>query len=373
MAPIERMMAEALVQYRANEVEVQRWYDLISACSPDVVPDVSGIPVTVRPLVAERLSRDAYEQRHKKPKEMLRLASLAIQIADGGEGPTARDAMVTAWAYRMNARRILGDLVAADCDAAVVTAEYPKATDLAVQARACSMVASLRHCQDRAETARQLLKTASWLYRRVGDDVGVAQIAVQLAILENREHNPATAFRILTSVVQRVPELPEELSIIATHNLVGTLVDLEEYESAAQLMAQWRNVIRERAAPVQFARLRWRQGQVRLAMGDPYAAEPLLEAARDFFLREDRMMELTSINLDLGVLALETGEVNCALHRFGRARKLASDLGLEREAIAAELAISKVAPASILTIWELVAEVSGLPRRRRSPAERASA
>lgn len=269
-----------------------------------------------------------------------------------------------AWAHLANARRVLGELPAAERAFKNAERRWQPAWGnlgdvLGYEARYAALAASLRREQRRFEEALELVDRALELEedgRLAGKLlVSKAKILEEAGDLEGA----VTALQLAAAVADTSPRL----SLCIEHNYVWLLAGLSQFEEAYARLPSAVEKSRELGNELDLLRLRWVEGVVLAGRGNlAEAEEALLEVKAEFSVRE-MPFDAALVSLELALLCAQAG-------RTGEAQAIAAEIfpifeaqAVDREAIMA-LSLSIQADTGERA-RELIGKIVALARRGR--------
>ena len=292
--------------------------------------------------VAEALCEESVAATADHPAEALALAMLAVRAAERVDGGDAWRCRVQGYcfAFQGNARRVLGDLAAADADFATSRRLWqagagcdPALLGLLDGVRLLDLEASLRRAQRRISealglieralgasrsahaTARLLLKKAK-TFEEIGDYDAALAVLRQAGPLIDGERQP-------------------RLLLVHRFNLVDNLCHVGQAEEAEPILADLRPLTESLGNRLDLVRLRWLEGRIAAGQGRSEEARALLHRVRNDLAAEKIPYDTALVTLELaGVYAAEgrSAEVK-ALARLSAPDFVAQ--GVHREAQAA--------------------------------------
>ena len=287
--------------------------------------------------VCEQLLAKAVAARRNEPSTTLRYAEQALAVAEKHEGPGFEELRARAWMEVGNARRILGELRAAEeaFDQAESWLQRDGGADPTVQAEFHFLVATLRQRQRRGHDAIALNKKTIELCRRVHDLNGVARGRVQIAnvhaVLGDIESAIQWTWTALQGLGTAVP-LPALFPPV--HNLLHWLVQAGHHGLAAELMDAAHPIYEVCAGERDLAYLTWTRAQLDIQLNRLDEAAWALEDLRDQFVGLGLTFDVALASLDLAFVYARQG-------RTSELRELASELllifrnlGIARETLA---------------------------------------
>lgn len=254
-------------------------------------------------------------------------ADLAVRIA-GRLGPEAADPalaalLAEALATLGNAYRVIGELrVAEECFlSADLRLDHPGVATPPLVALVRGLEASLRLAQRRLPEAREDVRLALEVAAGAGDREQSGKLLVKEAKIVEEEGDLPAAARLLHEAVEAIdPEADPELYRIARFNLLGILLHQERFAEAERLFAEVAPLFAEEPADsTHRLRLRWSEGLIARGFHRLDEAEEALREVQAELVRRQMGYEAALVAIDLGMIYLETGEVNPL-------RRLAADL-----------------------------------------------
>jgi len=334
-----------------------------------------------RALVEELLA-ESFRQVRMDGEESLDLAHLAATVLervpeaqprDDQQPPWAHALAVRSRAYAANARRVLGDLRAAEStlrSARAHLALFPL-NDSRLHADLASLEASLRQDQRRLEEAETLLDRAAFLYREAGEPEGVAKVRVQQGAMLRVRGETVRAASTLREAVELAASLGlDRLQRSAVANLALTLCDADEPAAARRLVEDHRPLFGDAADRWTALRFVWLEGRIAAGLGETERAEADLEQARLGYLERGEGLNAALVSLDLAA-------VHAAAGRHAEVSRLAAALGpvfaardVGREATAALVLFQQAAAAENVGAEMIRALRRQLERVRLQPAAR---
>jgi tetratricopeptide (TPR) repeat protein len=367
-------LARRVARERAEAGElVARLRTLVPAQQRLILENAAGAE---KRAVCELLLELARGQRHQDAQEAVRLAELAVLVAErvvAGGGGTAGDVVARAWAELGNARRIAGDPAAAEraLDRAEKLAEE-RGADPLFEAELASLRASLESYRRNFRRAVQLVRRSTSLLRIYGDPVAVARSLIQLGDVHAKEGEPAAGLRAVEEALALLENTGHaELKLIAVHNLMTLALDAGAPWVAAAVYAEALPLHELVGARLDLLRFQWVGGRIAAELGEEDEAERRLLRVRDEFHREGLPYEAAQVALNLAALYARQGRrrelrelVTGALPAFRRLR-------IPRETIVSLSLLAGAEQAEALTLIAGVAAAVEDARERppRSAAE----
>jgi tetratricopeptide (TPR) repeat protein len=264
--------------------------------------------------VCRLLLEKVREQVFSDPSAAVETAHLAVRLAEHLGEPYHPDWVLElralAFARLGNARRVLGELQAAD-DAFLLAEEClasSGAEDPRILAEVLSLKGSLRLDQRRLEEAQDLVEKSLDLSRKAGDPVGVAKGLLQKSKLLNQREDVAQAIIVLQEATSEIDSDREPvLYARARQSLLFSLALAGRFEEAAQLLPEVQGLYREHAEKVDWLRLGWTEANIARGLGRLGEAEERYRAVQQDFLELRKGLDAALVSFDLASLLWEQG------------------------------------------------------------------
>lgn len=242
---------------------------------------------------------------------MIAVAVVEKLLSDQEGDVTGIDLHALAFANLANARRVKGDLAAAESTFDQAFERLAGGTsDPLIEARILAFLVSQRRDQRRLEEALRVARRGERLARRVGD------LELQLRLRLKRAtvfwnlgaHDSAIAALDGVSALVTATTDPR---IVATarQNLISYLITAGRLDEAEKVLDEVRQVAEGTFGPLDQARIIWLEGRVAAHQGSLDRAERLYSAAQDAFLEHNIGYDAALINLELAEVFLERGEL----------------------------------------------------------------
>lgn len=306
-----------------------------------------------------------------EPVVAVDLASLAVSISahlgDAYDPNWVLDLRARAFADLGNARRVLGELRAAEDDFRQAEACFAQSTtgNVLVEAEIADLKSSLRLDQRRLPEALEIADRALGLYREAGAQSGIGKVLLQKAKIIEETGDLETAISLLEALPKELDREQEpRLFRYSRHNLLGLLTLAGRYGEAQFLLAEVRELLQGSAQPLDQVRLRWVEGSIALGLGRYEEAEAALREVQLEFLQRQMGYNAALVSLDLGVLYAQQG-------RGEDLKRLATELlpvfesrDVHREALVVLLMFQHACEEERLTV-ELARQLSWFLRRER--------
>jgi tetratricopeptide (TPR) repeat protein len=356
LAPVFGPIDAALARSRA---EAPRLLEELAALPQDRLALLHANPRFVSWGLCELLVRKSCQAAPERASESLRLADLAVRLADriaGGE--PFEDQWVyqlrsLAWAGLANARRVLGDLPAAETDFEKSDSWWQQGTAgagdvLGYEPVLLDLKAPLRTAQRRFPEAHKLLDRAVALFleghpeQRDPHLAGRSLITKAGMLIEQGESDSAIlTLKKANGLID--PERDPRLLLCVRHNLVDNLSKMGRHTEAADLLPDLQTLAAAQGSTLDRLRLKWVEGRVAAGLGQHEQARELLTGVRQAFLADGNAFDAALATLDLVISFLEQGKAAEVRDLADEMVIVFRDLGVSREALAAVLLFQEAA------------------------------
>jgi len=306
------------------------------------------------PQLVKRLVDGSHASRYENPSRMLHLAHLANLAAEActvvvaGSAARLADTRAHAWRQYGNALRVAGRLREAEEALAKAHRLCAEGTgDPPLRAWLYEQTASLRIFQRRFDDAVEMADEAGRIYRELGETHAQASTLVQKAIALLYSGEAEAAVRALNRAIPLIDqERDPHLLLAACHNLIRCYIDLERPEQALSIYFEARDLYKEFNDSLIALRAGWQEGQLLRDLGHLGAAEEALLRARQGFLERDLFYEAAVVSLDVAAVYLKLGKADSLQQTVEQMVPIFTNLGVDREALAALLQLQQVAHQS---------------------------
>ena len=325
----------------------------------------------------EALFAAAWDLRYDDPREMVRIAELALFAAERldkqlhGRAAIA-DVRARAWAELANAYRVADDLAKAEqAMARAVGWLHRGSGDPRLLARAGDLMASMLADQRRFAEADELLSKVHRFYLRMGQFHLAGRAMISRGIFAGYDGQPRRALGLLVHGVELI-DLDQDpaLAVSAVHAMLTKLVDCGRHRQARIHLWRSRSLFARHGGRLSLIRLRWLEGRIHAGMGDLERAERELSATRLGFADASSPYNAALVALDLAAVWLQQG-------RTAEVRRLVEEmiatfraLRIAREAVAALLILREACDRDEVTLDRmrmvalLLTELERQPQRR---------
>ena len=285
--------------------------------------------------------------RHDDPQEAVRLARMAVTVADGLDPATYGDRQVAdfqarAWGELGNILRAADNLLEAERAFEHAFEVLERGTGArTLEARLHDLHASLLGTQRRFELAFFALDVVRELYREIGDSHAMGRVLIKKALYLRYSGQPEEALRVNAQGLDLIDEKRDpELSFTALKNHLSHLVDCGRFREAKRLL--FRNRQRFQAAGrIPRLKVRWMEGCIRYGLGE-------LAHAETAFLEAKKGFEDAGLGFAAALSSLDAAQVEMRLDRPAEAESLVTGaaavftaLGIHREALSAVMLLKE--------------------------------
>jgi tetratricopeptide (TPR) repeat protein len=313
-------------------------------------------------------TQEAVFQDPARAVDMAHLAvRLSAHLSEAYHPSSILDLRARAYAWLGNARRVLGELNAAQ-HAFVRAEECLKRNidaDLRVQAEVLGLKASLRLDQRRLDEAMDLVTRSLAFAEESQDQHGMIKALLNKAKIFQVRGDLDLAIALLQENQELLEQSDSKLYANSRQSLLGFLTLAGRHEEGNQLLPQVRSLLAETGEPTDLLKLRWTEASIAQGLGHPEEAESLYREVQTAFLDLGKGYDAALVSLDLAALLSDQG-------RTADLKPLAAEIlaafharGVDREALACLLLFQQACIEERVTlemIWEL-AEM--LQRTRR--------
>jgi len=357
LPPVFGSIDAALARSRAEALRLLE--DLAALDPPDRLARLHVDRRFVSWGLCELLVRESRQTTPEQTAEALHLADLAVHVADlipGGEPFEEKwvyQLRSLAWAGLANARRVLGDLSAAEkgfemSDAWWEAGSADIGDALGYEPVLLSLKAPLRTAQRRFPEAHKLLDRAVALFleghpeQRDPHLAGRSLITKAGMLIEQGESDSAIlTLKKANGLID--PERDPRLLLCVRHNLVDNLSKMGRHTEAADLLPDLQTLAAAQGSTLDRLRLKWVEGRVAAGLGQHEQARELLTEVRQTFLADGNAFDAALATLDLVISCLEQGKTAEVRDLADEMVIVFRDLGVSREALAAVLLFQEAA------------------------------
>ena len=288
--------------------------------------------------LAERLCLASTAAAANRADEALRLARLAVHIAEHVPDPSLRLRLL-GWVepFLANALRVGGDLAAsaqvlAHADELWEQGAAGAPAGLLDETRRLDLKASLLMYYGRFEEVHSLLADALQGAR-------TEQARARLLIKQARNLEFAGQYEAAIEALREVKPLIDAKSdprLVFAHdfNKTVSLLHLDRYGEAALLLPRVA-ALTDPGNELDGVRLRWLQGRTWAGLGRRAEAVAALSQVREYFLSERIVYDFAMVSVELGTLYLEQGRTRQVPELAERMMWIFDSQGVHKEALAA--------------------------------------
>jgi tetratricopeptide (TPR) repeat protein len=328
--------------------------------------------------LCELLIRRSCQTAPEHPSEALHLADLAVHVADRiSDSDLFEERWVYqlrsgAWAAHGNALRVQGDLTGAERSFASADSWWAAGTvdtedALGYEPVLLDLKGSLRVAQRRFPEAFKLLGDAVELF--LNGEHRDPHLAGRSLILKAGAHieqgDTESAIQVLKKANGLIdPKREPRLLLCLRHNLADNLSKTGQYEEAAALLPDLKELAATHGSAKDRLRLDWVEGRTAAGLGDHERARRLLTKIRQTFLAEDNAFDAALAALDLSISHLAVGKTAEVRELADEMVTVFRDLEVAREPLAALLLFQDAARQETATA-DLAREVAASLIRAR--------
>jgi transcriptional regulator with XRE-family HTH domain len=303
--------------------------------------------------LCELLCEESIKAAGDSADRALELANLALRVAEliPGDEPWRQRVQGYAWAHVGNARRVKGDLPAAD-EAFGRAQELWSAgasgdSGLLNEARVLGLRASLLRGQRRLTEALEILDQALAV-----DKAGEARyLLLSQAKLFEEIGDPNRAVETLRKLSPLIESEGEtRLLFVLKHNLAVSLCALGEHEEVTQLLPNLKRLALKLGNSLDLLRVRWLEGRLFAGLGKSDEAVQTFFTVRKELISQEESYDAALVSLEIAVIYLASGRIEAVKNL---ARQMASVFrlqGIHREALAALKLFRDAAEREIVTL-----------------------
>jgi tetratricopeptide (TPR) repeat protein len=372
---INRAFSTVLERARTLREERKRETLSLLATGGEAPPEVP-VPLRGVPLF-ECLLQLSWALRHENPREMVRLAEQARELADTFDpeelgADAVADLQCRAWVELGNACRVADDLAAAERALGAATERYLKGTQNEIlAARLFSVQASLLGDSRRFDLAETALDLVFSIHKRRGDDHEAGRALLKKGIFTGYQGSSEAAIQLIEQGLALLDqERDPRLVYLALHNQARLFLDLGQLREAR--MALWKAKARglDAGGRMNELRVRWLEGQINASLGELERAEAALREVKEGFQAAGLGYKAALAGLELGAVLLRQAHSETAVREVLASANVFISLGISREAAASVLLLQKALEREIVDS-ALLEYVITLLHRSEVPAERA--
>ncbi len=320
-------------------------------------------------ILARMLLDEAKRHMPAEPRVVNELAETAEAILmRTPDTPGLYDLFARAVAYRANAERAQGDLLAAGdtLRSARGLIRNKGVTDPEVYAEVDWIEGALRKDQRQFKEAEELLVRAVNLYGLTGTKEEAAQPLITLGLLYYDRNDYRQAIEVTKAAVEMMsPKADPRLYLCARHNLALFLAESGDYATASETLHADAKLYQE--FPDLWTNLRqaWLKGKIASGLGELAEAEQLLGEARSGFILQNIGYDAAMVSLDLALIYVQQKRTQELRQLADEMQQLFAAGDVHREAMAALLLFEDAVREEKLTA-KAVEDLAGYLKRARS-------
>ncbi len=323
--------------------------------------------------LCELVCEKSLEAAADRADRALDLAGLAVRISELAPGAMTwrKRLQGYALAHFANARRVSGDLPAADETFARARSlwEAGAAGDEGFldEARVLHLMASLRSNQRRLQEALGLLDQAYKVSGAVEGKKILINRANTLELMEDFE-GAVQALREVAPLVSK--EREPRLLCVVLFNLANNLLQANQPEEIETLMPELRTLAIRIGNDLDVLRLRWLEGRMAASLGRRERAVAALSGVREDFVTRRIAYDSALVSLELAVLFLEVGRTEEVRAVARQILWIFQAQGVHREALAALRLFCEAAERETATLEMVRKMLDYLRRAQKDPGLR---
>jgi tetratricopeptide (TPR) repeat protein len=331
--------------------------------------------------LAELAARKSKEIAPEDAAGAVETAEIGVSIAEAlqddepAEARWAYQLRAFVWSYLGNARRVTGDLPAAEqafgiADSWWAAGEETTGDVLGYEPVILDLKASLRIAQRRFDEALSLLDQVTEIYRFGDPDVrdlhlaGRALVKKAGSLIEKGETERVIAtLREAEALVD--PQREPRLLYCLRHNLVDNLTKAGRFGEAQSLLSGLWELVQAHGSRLDQMRVRWVEARAAIGLGDRLAGRRALAEVRRELLADGIAYDAALVTLELAVLDLEDGRTNAVKEMAAEMVAVFEAQEVHREAVAAFLMLQEAAAKETATV-SLIQEIAAALERSTS-------
>jgi len=338
---------------------------------------VSGMRGPRGPQKVEMLLAASWDLRFSDPREMVRLAELALFAAerlDNGRYGRAlvSDLRACCWAELANAHRVADDLARAETAMARAVGWQRRGSgDPWLVARIADRMSTLFADQRRFAEAAELLDRVHGFYLQVGDTHLAGQALIKHGIFTGYNNDSRGALVLLTEGLELIDtERDWRLAVQAVQAILWNLVECGRCRQARIHLWRSRSLLERHGGKLHLLRLRWLSGRIHAGIGELERAERELAATREGFEAAGSPYNAALVSLDLAAVWLQQGKTPRVRQLVDEMISVFRALRIAREAVAALLILREACDRDEATLDRVRAVAMLLTELERQPQRR---
>ena len=278
---IDRAFA-AVMRHGENAARFSgRVLQVLAQLTPEALDAMRELPAELRGYSAyEALLERSWAMRREDPKQMAKLAELAVQAAAGleAEGFSAgqvRDFQARAAVELANAYRVLDRQQEAQASLEAAREHFRDGSqDRLLAARLLEVEANIHGDRGALDESFRALDAALKIYRRYGDPHLAGRSLIKKGLYVTRTGRQREAIELLTEGLEMIdPRQDGPLVLAAVHNTAFCLMQSGRCREARSLLWRHLSLYEQHAGRQDRLKLRWLQAQIYAGLGDFTRAE----------------------------------------------------------------------------------------------------
>lgn len=329
------IQARALAELSGRQRDLyQRARALMAAGGPQALP-LAGVCMRGHG-VYEALLAQSWSVRFDNPDEMIRLAEIALDVAQrfasSRHPKRVADLQARAWGELANAYRAADRLRSAEWAFGAAYALLQKGTgDPYLKARLFDLEASLLGALREFPIAAHRLSSLAKLYEDLGETHLCGRALITTALYSFYQGAPREAIEINQRGVSLIDESRDPtLLMLSVHNHLLFLVDLKLYTKAHRLLFDNRRKLLYKDR-VNALRLRWIEGRINYGMRNLLSAEIAFLEAKEGFSAAGMSFHTAILALELAMVLQSLDRTEDAQAEVIAAREIFLSLEIYRE------------------------------------------
>jgi tetratricopeptide (TPR) repeat protein len=291
--------------------------------------------------VYQALLERSWAMRHDNPREMVKLAKTAADLAKKFDSALhgvqkIADYQARAWGELGNAHRVANDLWEAQRAFGKAFQLLEQGTgDRFLRVRLHDLHASLLGTLRKFDLAFQSLDVVVDLYKEINDMHSAGRALITKAVYTHYSGRPEDALTINQQGLALVDHAADPgLPVVALHNQLWFLVACGRYKAARILLFKNRQKINDNGK-ITGIKLRWLDGQISYGLADYSTAESIFQEVKTDFEAEGLGFAAALASLDLAMAQMRQGKCNEAKLVVMEAAGVFAALNIHREVLGA--------------------------------------
>jgi tetratricopeptide (TPR) repeat protein len=350
-----------------------RVHETLSQLGADGLDSLRELPAGLRGYAAyEALLERSWAMRREDPKQMVKLAELAVMAAADlrGEGFSAgqvHDFQARAAIELANAYRVTERLEEADSGLQTARGSFRQGSqDRLLGARLLEVEATIHADRGELAVALSTLDLALRTYRRYGDPHLAARSLIKKGLYTFRIGRRRDAIELLTEGLEMIdPRQDGPLVLAAIHNTACCLVEDGRCREARSLLWRHLGLYEQHAGRQDRVMLRWLQAQIYAGLDDLGRSERAYEEVRRDLREVGRLHGEALATVELAAVRLRQGREDVGRGLALEGAQLFLGLDISSEAAASlEILMSRleksptVAPEQVGRILQLLRDAA---------------